>query len=93
MLHYKRLGAVDKPTLVYIHGFLGSSQIYKEHIQYLANKYDIIIIDFAGHGYSASLEVSPQIQAYVDQIEEVLIAEDVKNATWIGHSMGGYIVL
>lgn len=49
----------------------------------------MITIDLAGHGNSASLEVT----GYVDQIEEILIAEGVKYATWIGYSMGGYIVL
>lgn len=37
----------------------------------------MITIDLAGHGNSASLEVT----GYVDQIEEILIAEGVKYAT------------
>ena len=48
----------------------------------------MITIDLAGHGNSASLEVTPQIHAYVEQIEEILIAEGLKCATWFGHSIG-----
>lgn len=49
----------------------------KQHVKYLSNNYDMITIDLAGHGNSASLEVT----GYVDQIEEILIAEGVKYAT------------
>ena len=91
MLHYERFGS--GPTVVCIHGFLGSSKIYENIRKDLAANFDTILIDFAGHGNSRDVTVTPNIYAYAEQIAEVLQHENVASSTWIGHSMGGYIVL
>ena len=93
MLHYNRYGQEDRPILVYIHGFLCGEKVYREHIELMKQDYDLIAIDLAGHGKSAFVEVEPTIDAYLAQVEEVLEIEEVKQAIWVGHSMGGYIVL
>lgn len=91
MLYYERRGS--GPTLVCIHGFLGSSKIYDEVKEDFISSYDTIFIDFAGHGHSSQETVEPSIYNYAEQIVEVLQKEQVTSATWLGHSMGGYIVL
>lgn len=93
MIHYNRYGKEGRPVLLYIHGFLGGEDIYKEHIELLKEDYYMIAVDFAGHGNSALVEVEPTIDGYLAQIEEVLKVEEVTKAIWVGHSMGGYIVL
>lgn len=93
MIHYSRYGKEGNPILLYIHGFLGSEEIYREHIEFMQEDYDCIAVDFAGHGKSAFIEVEPTIDGYLAQIEEVLKKENVEKAVWVGHSMGGYIVL
>ena len=91
MLKYERIG--NGPTVVFIHGFLGSSEIYSKAKKRLASQYDAIFIDFAGHGASQNENVEPTVYDYAEQIAEVLRHEQVKSSTWVGHSMGGYIVL
>lgn len=93
MIHYNRFGKKGSTTLLYIHGFLGGEHIYKDHTQLMKEDYDLITVDLAGHGMSKSIEVDPTIDSYLAQIEEVLKVEEVEKAVWIGHSMGGYIVL
>lgn len=93
MIHYNRYGKEGRPILLYIHGFLGSEEIYREHINLMKEDYDLIAVDLAGHGKSAFLEVEPTIDGYLEQVEEVLKVEEVTKAVWVGHSMGGYIVL
>jgi len=93
MIHYNRYGKENRPILLYIHGFLGSEEIYRKHIELMKEDYDLIAVDLAGHGKSAFLEVEPTIDGYLAQIEEVLKVEEVTKAVWVGHSMGGYIVL
>lgn len=93
MIHYNRYGKEGRPILLYIHGFLGSEEIYREHIDLMKEDYDLIAVDLAGHGKSAFLEVESTIDGYLEQIEEVLKVEEVTKAVWVGHSMGGYIVL
>lgn len=91
MLHYERFG--EGPTVVLLHGFLGSSKIYEEIKNDLGTFYDTILIDFAGHGHSDNVTVEPSIYAYAQQVVDILKHEKVSSATWLGHSMGGYIVL
>ena len=89
---------VDKgkgKNLVYIHGFLGSSWIYEEIIEYFSKSYRVIAIDHLGHGKSDK----PNSETYelaelAEYLEETLskIIGDEKIILH-GHSMGGMIAL
>jgi len=39
-------------NLVYIHGYLASSWLYEDFVEYFSNKYRVIAIDHLGHGKS-----------------------------------------
>lgn len=93
MLNYNRTGPVGKPIVVFIHGFLGSEAIYKEQISELKQDFDLVTIDLPGHGNSPVNDVEKSVEGYVKEIEKVLQAENIDKATWVGHSMGGYLVL
>jgi pimeloyl-ACP methyl ester carboxylesterase len=92
-IHY-----VDKGKgriLVYIHGFLGSSWIYEELIEYFSKKYRVIAIDHIGHGMSdkpdsESYELT-DLAKYLEQTLSKIIGEE--KIILHGHSMGGMIVL
>lgn len=91
MLHYERQGSGE--VLVLIHGFLGSRQVFDKVFGPLQENFDVIRIDFPGHGKS---ELQPEHQSvydYAQEIVEVLKHEYVEEAYWLGHSMGGYILL
>lgn len=91
MLHYIRKGSGE--IIVLIHGFLGSIAIFDKIIAPLTDRFDVIAIDLPGHGKSEIPEGEYTIDRYVEEIFEVLTAELVDKAYWIGHSMGGYITL
>lgn len=91
MLHYKRAGQGD--VLVLIHGFLGSIHIFDHVIEALEKQFDVIAIDLPGHGESEVQAESYTMVEYANAVIEVLIHEDVHEAYWLGHSMGGYITL
>ena len=92
MLHYERKGSGDD-TLVIIHGFLGSSTIFEKVIDHLQEHHEIIIVDLPGHGKSAVEKESYTVYDYAQAVADVLAHEKIANAAWLGHSMGGYIVL
>lgn len=91
LLYYDRTGNGEK--LVCIHGFLGDSTIFNPVIDKLQSHFDIIRIDLPGHGQSTVEKSSYSVYDYAEQIADVLKHEGIESATWLGHSMGGYIVL
>lgn len=93
MLYYERNGQETGETLVMIHGFLGGHSIFDKVTNELRQSYDVLVIDLPGHGQSELNITNHTIDDYVKAIVEVLKHEKITNATWLGHSMGGYIVL
>ncbi|KGR81563.1 alpha/beta fold hydrolase [Lysinibacillus odysseyi] len=93
MLHYERMGNKGGDTIVMIHGFLGGSDMFHKAIKELEGEYDIISVDLPGHGKSKMESDAYTVYDYAKAIAEVLKHEKVANATWLGHSMGGYITL
>ena len=91
MLHYVRAGSGE--TLVLIHGFLGGNTIFHKQIAALQQHFDVIAVDLPGHGESEMERESYTMYDYANAVIDVLVKENVDEAYWLGHSMGGYIVL
>lgn len=91
MLNYVRQGAGD--ALVLIHGFLGSKDVFQDALEELAEHYDVIAVDLPGHGQSQVEQGSYTVYDYANEVAAVLEHEYITEATWLGHSLGGYIVL
>jgi 2-succinyl-6-hydroxy-2,4-cyclohexadiene-1-carboxylate synthase len=54
-IYYKYFKNKKNPhTLLFLHGFIGNSSIWKEIIKELKEKYSILILDLVGHGKSYS---------------------------------------
>ena len=82
-------------NLVYLHGFLGSSWIYEELIEYFSKNYRVIAIDHLGHGKSDKPDSETyELAKLAEYLEETLskIIGDEKIILH-GHSMGGMISL
>jgi pimeloyl-ACP methyl ester carboxylesterase len=88
-----------RPVML-IHGFGEMGTIWKNQVEYLENKFRLIIPDLPGSGMSEmipdmSMEgMAEVIKKIIDQ-ERVDIENDThsKGLVMIGHSMGGYITL
>lgn len=91
MLRYKREGKGE--TLVLVHGFLGAKEVFNCVMTDLTKKYDVIAVDLPGHGESKIERANYTVYDYAKEVANVLQKEDVSEATWLGHSLGGYIVL
>ncbi|WP_020189523.1 alpha/beta fold hydrolase [Kurthia sp. Dielmo] len=91
MLHYTRQGT--GAPLVLIHGFLGSTAIFDRVIGPLSQSFDVIAVDLPGHGESVMEKEAYTVYDYAQEIVNVLKEEGIEEATWVGHSLGGYITL
>jgi pimeloyl-ACP methyl ester carboxylesterase len=52
-IFYREAGPVDAPTLLLLHGFPTSSQMFRELIPRLADRYRVVAPDYPGYGQSA----------------------------------------
>ncbi len=81
------------PAIVLLHGFLESSTMWKSLIPQLSKNITIITIDFPGHGKSAVISEIHSMELMAEVVNEILRHLKINSATFIGHSMGGYVTL
>lgn len=94
-LYKQQQGCSNKPTLVFLHGFLGSSNDWLETINLLKDDFHCISIDLPGHGASVSTESSLQdgFNHCHGLIRNALDDINVLQYSLIGYSLGGRIAL
>ncbi|MCP4320924.1 MAG: 2-succinyl-6-hydroxy-2,4-cyclohexadiene-1-carboxylate synthase [Psychromonas sp.] len=94
-LHKQQQGCNNKPTLVFLHGFLGSSSDWLETINLLKDDFHCISIDLPGHG--ASVATASSLKDGFNHchrlIKDALDDLNIQQYTLIGYSLGGRIAL
>ena len=86
-------GKKDK-CLVFIHGLGGNVSIWKKELDYFKDEgVATIAIDLRGHGRSAKSDIADfyKFENFVNDVINVMAAENFENYCLIGHSMGGMI--
>jgi pimeloyl-ACP methyl ester carboxylesterase len=80
-------------TLVFIHGWLGSSWVFEAQIEYFSKHYRTIAIDHLGHGKSDKPESESydleDLAKFLDEAISKIIGNE--KIILLGHSMGGMI--
>lgn len=97
-IYYREEGKGD--TIVLLHGFCESMEIWDEFVNILSQRFHVITPDLLGHGKT---DVPPQagpsgeyistMEMQAESVNEVLKACGVERCTIVGHSMGGYTAL
>src|SRR5690606_26877961 len=90
-VYYETFG--NGPAIVLLHGFLESSTMWKPLIPELSKNHFTITIDFPGHGKSGVISEIHSMELMTEVVNEMLKYLHVPAATFIGHSMGGYVSL
>ena len=78
--------------LVLVHGFLGSSTMWRPQIDFFKEKFRVITPDLPGFGKSNKAKSHNNIQSISDLILESLEEKKISKFHLLGHSMGGMIV-
>ncbi|MFD1551472.1 hypothetical protein DNU06_13280 [Putridiphycobacter roseus] len=81
------------PLMVFIHGFLETSQIWEDISLSFEDDYKVLKIDLPGHGVNSHLLDFFSIQQMASLVLEILKVEKNSPPIVIGHSMGGYVGL
>jgi pimeloyl-ACP methyl ester carboxylesterase len=78
--------------LVLVHGFLGSSEMWKPQINFFKNYFRVIVPDLPGFGKSKEVKSHNSIQSIANLLLNFLRKKKIDKFYLLGHSMGGMIV-
>ena len=90
-IHYTIKG--KGPCIVLLHGFLLGPYIWNDLAPKLSKKNKVIIIDLPGHGKSGCIGEIHSMELMAEMVNSILEENNIEQASFIGHSMGGYIAL
>lgn len=80
-------------AVILLHGFLENSSMWKAISLELSKRNRVICIDLLGHGNSDCLGYVHTMEEMATAVKFVLKHLRIRRATFIGHSMGGYVAL
>ena len=84
---------VGKGTaLVLVHGFLGSTEMWKPQIEYFQDRFRVIVPALPGFGKSSELKSCDSIKCMANTLLKILDLKKLDKFYLLGHSMGGMIV-
>ncbi len=94
-LYYERHGQSDKPTILFLHGFMGSSKDWPPVIKKLNENFAALTIDLPGHGRSRlnAEEKAYTVSETAKSIIQVLDQLDIAKCSIVGYSLGGRLAL
>lgn len=79
-------------TIVFLHGFLENQKMWDTLSSHF-NSYQCITVDLLGHGQSDCIGYIHTMEDMADAVHHILNELKITQATFIGHSMGGYVAL
>ena len=80
-------------AVVLLHGFLENQTMWQDLVPELRQKNRIITIDLLGHGETECLGYVHSMEDNAEAVQAVLTKLRIRKATFVGHSMGGYVAL
>ena len=77
---------------VFVHGYLGSSEMWNFQKKFFSKHYRVIIPALPGFGESHNVKSLDSINKMAREIIDLLDKKNIDKFNLIGHSMGGMIV-
>lgn len=81
------------PPLVLVHGLGGTVENWRALAPPLAARHRVLVPDLPGHGRSAPLPEARHVDALAEAVLGIADAEQIRDAVWVGHSLGGVVSL
>lgn len=91
--YYTAQGSKIHKAVVFLHGFLENETIWHPLMHALSADYYTLAIDLLGHGRTPTVAEVHPMELMAEAVVEVLNKEGIDKATFVGHSMGGYVTL
>ena len=81
------------PAIVLLHGFLESSTMWTPLIPKIKELHTVVTLDFPGLGKSGVIQEIHTMEMMAEVVNTILKRLKIESATFIGHSMGGYVTM
>ena len=91
-IRYDVRGA-GEPTLVLVHGWTNSREIWGQHPTTLSRTNRVVALDLAGHGESGADRSQWTVDRFGEDVVAVVDALELDSVVLVGFSMGGAVVL
>jgi pimeloyl-ACP methyl ester carboxylesterase len=82
-----------KRKLLLLHGALGSSAYFKPLAAILEEHYEILTLDFSGHGSKPPTQEGFSIPFFAQEVFSFLEENQIEKIDIFGYSMGGYVAV
>jgi 3-oxoadipate enol-lactonase len=92
-LYYEDYGVKSQIPLIFLHGVMGTSEIWKPQVDHFKKQRRTIILDLRGHGQSDKPRKKYSITQFSDDLHSLMKTLDIEKAISIGHSLGGMTAL
>lgn len=79
--------------LVLVPGFMCTTRFFQKNVDYLSQKYRVIIFDPRGHGRSSKTGQRSNLEGYANDIRELLEYLDLQGVILFGWSMAGSVAV
>lgn len=86
-----RVTGTGSPVML-IHGFGEDGEIWDKQVDYLKDRFQLIVPDLPGSGRSEMID-DMSMEGMAEVIRSIIHEENIDSCPVIGHSMGGYITL
>jgi pimeloyl-ACP methyl ester carboxylesterase len=96
VLHGHRVAyrsAGSGPAIVLVHGITSTSATWDRVMPYLATRFTVIAPDLLGHGESAKPRGDYSLGAHASGVRDLMVSLGHERATFVGHSLGGGVVM
>ena len=90
-IHYKIMNSqADAKTICFVHGFGCDMNTWEKQFEAFRDEKDLqlVFIDLPGYGQSDKPHVEYTLDFFAHAIDEVLNANGIKDAVFVGHSLG-----
>ncbi len=77
-------------TLIFLHGIGSNTKAWKRTVGFIPDRFNILIVDFLGHGLSDAPRIEYSMDVQVECLEDVINAMKLKDYVFIGNSYGGW---
>jgi pimeloyl-ACP methyl ester carboxylesterase len=92
-LAYEEAGNQSAPALVFVHGWTCNRSHFAPQVERFSSRYRCISLDLRGHGESDAPQQEYTIEAFAEDAAWSCDELQVPEAVFVGHSMGGAVVL